>query len=85
MLCMRDDRSAGLRLLLWALPGAHSSLPPSQPQVLFAVPEVEQRYAAAAPRLFESAPSDPSTDLPSQMAKVRLWSLSLRARMDLQV
>jgi hypothetical protein len=27
MLCMHDNRSTGLRLLLWALPGAHSSFP----------------------------------------------------------
>jgi hypothetical protein len=26
--CMRDDRSTGLRLLLWSLPGADSSFPP---------------------------------------------------------
>jgi hypothetical protein len=28
MHCMRDNRSTGLRLLLWSLPGAHSSFPP---------------------------------------------------------
>ncbi len=28
MLCMHDNRSTGLRLLLWALPGAHRSFPP---------------------------------------------------------
>ncbi len=27
-LCMHDNRSTGLRLLLWTLPGAHSSSPP---------------------------------------------------------
>jgi serine/threonine protein kinase len=31
MLCMRDNRPTGLRLLLWALPGAHSSFPSAQP------------------------------------------------------
>jgi hypothetical protein len=29
MLCMRDNRSTGLHLLLWALPDAHSSFTPT--------------------------------------------------------
>ncbi|WIA38801.1 hypothetical protein OEZ86_002085 [Tetradesmus obliquus] len=38
-------------------------------QVLFSLPEVAQRYAAAAPAIFESAPADAAGDLPTQMAK----------------
>ncbi|WIA38798.1 hypothetical protein OEZ86_002085 [Tetradesmus obliquus] len=41
-------------------------------QVLFSLPEVAQRYAAAAPAIFESAPADAAGDLPTQMAKVGL-------------
>jgi ubiquitin carboxyl-terminal hydrolase 5/13 len=41
-------------------------------QVLFSLPEVTQRYAAAAPAIFESAPADAAADLPTQMAKVGL-------------
>jgi ubiquitin carboxyl-terminal hydrolase 5/13 len=41
-------------------------------QVLFSLPEVAQRYANAAPAIFESAPADPAGDLPTQMAKVGL-------------
>ncbi|WIA18510.1 hypothetical protein OEZ85_009963 [Tetradesmus obliquus] len=41
-------------------------------QVLFSLPEVAQRYAAAAPAIFESAPADAAGDLPTQMAKLGL-------------
>ncbi|KAG2483306.1 hypothetical protein HYH03_017809 [Edaphochlamys debaryana] len=39
-------------------------------QLLFSLPEVAARYAAAAPRIFASAPTDPAGDLPAQLAKV---------------
>jgi ubiquitin carboxyl-terminal hydrolase 5/13 len=41
-------------------------------QVLFSLPEVAERYAAAAPAIFASAPADAAADLPTQMAKVGL-------------
>lgn len=36
------------------------------------MPEVAQRYAAAAPQIFASAPPEPASDLPTQLAKVAL-------------
>lgn len=39
-------------------------------QVLWAVPEVQQRYVAPAERLFRTAPQDVAADLPAQMAKL---------------
>lgn len=45
-------------------------------QVLFALPELAQRYVAPADGVFRSAPADPANDLLTQLAKVRA-----RARM----
>jgi ubiquitin carboxyl-terminal hydrolase 5/13 len=39
-------------------------------QVLFGLPEMAARYAAPAPDLFKSAPSEPANDLLTQLAKV---------------
>jgi len=35
-------------------------------QVLWMLPEVQQRYASAADRIFQSAPADPTADFPTQ-------------------
>jgi hypothetical protein len=62
MLCMRDNRSTGLCLLLCTLPGAHSSSPPpEQPHVAtfpgtrFAHKEATPHPPAAAPHLLGAA------------------------------
>eukprot|EP00775_Hariotina_reticulata_P013148 gene13148-13278_t len=39
-------------------------------QVLFSLPELTSRYVDPAPAIFSSAPADPATDLPTQLAKV---------------
>ncbi|BDA47746.1 Ubiquitin carboxyl-terminal hydrolase 5 [Coccomyxa sp. Obi] len=39
-------------------------------QVLWTLPSVQKRYAANADALFQSAPADPTADVPTQMAKV---------------
>ncbi|CAL5228914.1 g12137 [Coccomyxa viridis] len=39
-------------------------------QVLWTLPEVQQRYASLAEKIFQSAPADPTADLPTQMAKL---------------
>ncbi|EFJ49271.1 hypothetical protein VOLCADRAFT_90020 [Volvox carteri f. nagariensis] len=39
-------------------------------QLLFTLPEVAARYAGAAQRILSSAPSDPASDLPTQLAKL---------------
>lgn len=39
-------------------------------QVLYSLPEVQQRYVSRASEIFDSAPSDASQDLLTQMAKV---------------
>ena len=36
-------------------------------QVLWALPEVQQRYASSADSIFLSAPADPTADLPTQV------------------
>lgn len=35
-------------------------------QVLWTLPEVQQRYASSADAIFQSAPADPTADLPTQ-------------------
>lgn len=39
-------------------------------QVLWSVPEVRRRYVDCSEALFRTAPADPSSDLPTQLAKV---------------
>ena len=36
-------------------------------QVLWTLPEVQQRYAFLADKIFQSAPADPTADLPTQV------------------
>ena len=36
-------------------------------QVLWTLPEVQQRYASLAEKIFQSAPADPTADLPTQV------------------
>ena len=36
-------------------------------QLLWTLPEVQQRYASAANSIFQSAPADPTADLPTQV------------------
>ncbi|XP_064598849.1 ubiquitin carboxyl-terminal hydrolase 5-like [Liolophura sinensis] len=38
-------------------------------QILFTVPDFQKRYAEAAERIFDDAPSDPTSDFNTQMAK----------------
>jgi hypothetical protein len=45
MLCMRDNRSTGLRLLLWAFDGTHS---PSHPAFSSATPQSPSSEAVLA-------------------------------------
>lgn len=44
-------------------------------QVLWALPELRQRYVDAAATLFKSAPADAASDFATQFAKVRVASL----------
>ena len=37
-------------------------------QMLWTLPEVQQRYASAANSIFLSAPADPTADLPTQVS-----------------
>ena len=39
-------------------------------QVLWTLPEVQQRYASSADSIFLSAPTDPTVDLPTQVGAV---------------
>jgi hypothetical protein len=55
MLCMRDNRSTGLRLLLWALPGAHSSFPTTCRQVTAIARALADEYKALLPAAAQPA------------------------------
>ena len=42
-------------------------------QVLWTLPEAQHRYASAADSIFQSAPADPTTDLPTQVLCPAVW------------
>ena len=46
-------------------------------QVLWTLPEVQQRYASLADKIFQSAPADPTADLPTQVGACTRSSGSL--------
>ena len=39
-------------------------------QVLWTLPEVQRRYASSADQIFQSAPADPTADLPTQAGTI---------------
>jgi hypothetical protein len=57
MLCMRDNRSSGLRLLLWSLPGAQSSFPPPPRHGLGAQPHGQPHCGRGPARADRHAPA----------------------------
>lgn len=58
-------------------PNPPTPQPFCSPQVLWALPELRQRYVDAAAGLFRSAPSDAASDFATQFAKVRQPLLAL--------
>eukprot|EP01004_Peranema_trichophorum_P006623 NODE_543_length_2612_cov_74.803937_g466_i0.p1 GENE.NODE_543_length_2612_cov_74.803937_g466_i0~~NODE_543_length_2612_cov_74.803937_g466_i0.p1 ORF type:complete len:812 (+),score=207.62 NODE_543_length_2612_cov_74.803937_g466_i0:55-2490(+) len=52
-------------------------------QSLFMLPEFKTKYVDAAELLFRSAPSDPTTDFPTQMAKLGLGLLTDRYKEEI--
>ena len=51
-------------------------------QMLWTLPEVQQRYASAADSIFLSAPADPTADLPSQVSCLSCQQCSMRCRLS---
>ena len=51
-------------------------------QMLWTLPEVQQRYATAANSIFLSAPADPTADLPSQVSCPTCQKCSMRYRLS---